>query len=214
MGRWVTYSRGTRLSKANLGNWYRWVRHSNTIFSSTLQPNKSWWPGFSFPYYPQSWMFPNISQLWHRPVKLYRLAFSTFSVLISQNAINMVFKNDPKTWHATYVQKGESICLSQSDPGLHLLQSSYFQNQILFERWKECSMFVPTFQSAQEAHTISVAQYNPQWFLYFALTGGASYYQNADSRPMIIPGEFENVISGYHSNLHMWQVICASFEEA
>ena len=110
--------------------------------------------------------------------------------------------------------KGESICLSQSDPGLHLLQSSYFQNQILYERWKECSMFVPTFQSAQEAHTISVAQYNPQWFLYFALTGGASYYQNADSRPMIIPGEFENVISGYHSNLHMWQVICASFEEA
>ena len=121
-----------------------------------------------------------------------------------------------KIWHATYVKKkgGESICLSQSESGLHLLQSSYFQNQILFERWKECSMFVPTFQSAQEAHAISVAQYNPQWFLYFALTGGASYYQNADSRPMIIPGEFENVISGYHSNLHMWQVICASFEEA
>ena len=89
-----------------------------------------------------------------------------------------------------------------------------FQNQILFERSRECSMFVSTFQSAQEAQTISVAQYNPQWFLYFALTGGASYYQNADSRPMIIPGEFENVISGYHSNLHMWQVICASFEEA
>ena len=37
-------------------------------------------------------MFPVISQLWHRPVKLYRLAFSNFSVLISHNAINMVFK--------------------------------------------------------------------------------------------------------------------------
>jgi len=58
--------------------------------------------------------------------------------------------------------KGELLCLSQLDPGLHPLQSNYFQNQILFERSKECSMFVPTFQSTQEAHTISVAQYNPQ----------------------------------------------------
>jgi len=85
-----------------------------------------------------------------------------------------------------------------------------FSRTNMIEKWTWCSTFdsiclFKIFQMLRRRTYLPLPIFYNDFLWFFALTGGASYYQNADPRPMTFRVNYENVISGPDlKNTYMW----------